>query len=639
MRRFWRVLDLAQHAAPVVTTPASPNSAPQAQRGARNGGGLQQGPQAVPHIAAMRALLTLVILVAGVGLIRGRRADKNRRGHSHIAAEKAVADVLARAAAGATIEESIAAMRSVADEREVDGTPETQAVISGAIADVLRGYASVTRDDNGRRRQLEHQACDNYIRAADLLLQASDSAGSRDKKIQQTRRHQQVSRHLEDASDMAYDLSGGSTDELAFAIAVQAKQCDHMHTHQGPARTDGIQALAHCYLRLAQYKHFIGNHQDAIEFLAKAEEELGDPAADTTPEHMMVWQLTASSLHHLGRYDEAIATVDAALQHLTTATAATTMPEIMKNRAGLESRGGNTLEVALRRARADALLAAGRVREAREAFKAGAAQGMWRTEWQRPGVEYGGLSAPLQSQPFWDSHGPEFTELVGLLENKWEQIRDEGLAVFRDGGFDNLSGQTKRNGTSGYVSVSTAHYTNAEWHHLILYEHGFKHFKHCALTPITCRVVESLGGGSAARNVHGHIKFSLVTPGIAVSPHCGPSNIRIRMHLGLDVPAGCTLTVGNVSGGWQEGRVTIMDDSFEHSIAMDSNAQRPRLVLLVDALHPGLTAAEVGAMKPPQMGERVIAANLDAYGSIARAFGIGQNWTTQESDRMHAVSV
>ena len=103
--------------------------------------------------------------------------------------------------------------------------------------------------------------------------------------------------------------------------------------------------------------------------------------------------------------------------------------------------------------------------------------------------------------------------------------------------------------------------------------------------------------------------------------------------------AGCTLKVGNVSSGWQEGAVTIMDDSFEHEV--HNHAEQSRLVLLVDALHPDLTAGEIAAMKPPQMGERVIAANLDvpAYSNVARAFGIAQTWTMRDSDRMHASSL
>ena len=82
-----------------------------------------------------------------------------------------------------------------------------------------------------------------------------------------------------------------------------------------------------------------------------------------------------------------------------------------------------------------------------------------------------------------------------------------------------------------------------------------------------------------------------------------------------------------------------MDDSFEHEV--HNHAEQSRLVLLVDALHPDLTAGEIAAMKPQQMGERVIAANLDvpAYSNVARAFGIAQTWTMRDSDRMHASSL
>jgi hypothetical protein len=56
------------------------------------------------------------------------------------------------------------------------------------------------------------------------------------------------------------------------------------------------------------------------------------------------------------------------------------------------------------------------------------------------------------------------------------------------------------------------------------------------------------------------------------------------------------------------------------------------MVLLIDALHPSLTAEEIAAMRPPQMGERAIAANLDVYANVARAHGIAQTWTTRDSD-------
>ena len=583
--------------------------------------------------------------MADVAFARGKGTrDKARmkrtrsvQDSSHMAAAKSGAAVLARAASGATFEQSVVAMRRVADEHEEGGSLEARAAVSAAVADLLRGFAvGAARGDNGRRRELEHQAVDNYLLAAHLLKDATAAqptqVNAQISAILQKWRSDHLIRHLRDAAELAYELSGGSTDELAFAIMVQEQLCSYLQ-NEFHAQDSNERLL--CHLRLAQYKHFIGDHRGALEALTLAKREL---ESDTcTPEHIIGLQLTWTALHHLERYDEAIEAADVALACLETAPANSIELPVMNAKSGHEnSRGSNSPEVVFRRARGDSLLRAGRVEEARATFASGAQKGMWLTEWQRPGSEYAGPSAPLLSQPFWNSHGPEFGAMVSILEENWIQIRDEGRAVFRDGGFDELSGQTKRDGETGYVSVSTAPYVNAEWHHLILYEHGFKHFKNCAKTPITCKVVESLSGGAVARNVHGHVKFSLMAPGIVVSPHCGPSNIRIRIHLGLDVPEGCTLKVGNISGGWREGSVTIMDDSFEHEV--HNNADQPRMVLLIDALHPSLTAGEIAAMRPPQMGERSIAANLDVnmYANVARAHGIAQNWTTRDSDRMHA---
>lgn len=37
----------------------------------------------------------------------------------------------------------------------------------------------------------------------------------------------------------------------------------------------------------------------------------------------------------------------------------------------------------------------------------------------------------------------------------------------------------------------------------------------------------------------GQVKFSLISPGTTVLPHCGPSNMRLRLHLGLRIPGRC----------------------------------------------------------------------------------------------------
>lgn len=70
----------------------------------------------------------------------------------------------------------------------------------------------------------------------------------------------------------------------------------------------------------------------------------------------------------------------------------------------------------------------------------------------------------------------------------------------------------------------------------------------------------------------------------------GPTNCRIRSHLGLVVPGGTSLRVSNTTGTWEEGKVIIFDDSFEHEVWHTGSSYR--LVLIVDLWHPELTLEE-----------------------------------------------
>uniref|UniRef100_A0A663E9X4 Aspartyl/asparaginy/proline hydroxylase domain-containing protein n=1 Tax=Aquila chrysaetos chrysaetos TaxID=223781 RepID=A0A663E9X4_AQUCH len=82
-------------------------------------------------------------------------------------------------------------------------------------------------------------------------------------------------------------------------------------------------------------------------------------------------------------------------------------------------------------------------------------------------------------------------------------------------------------------------------------------------------------------------------PGTHVWPHTGPTNCRLRMHLGLVIPKeGCRIRCGMVPGGNPalEGKVLIFDDSFEHEVWQD--AENYRLIFIVDVWHPELTAQQ-----------------------------------------------
>jgi hypothetical protein len=106
-------------------------------------------------------------------------------------------------------------------------------------------------------------------------------------------------------------------------------------------------------------------------------------------------------------------------------------------------------------------------------------------------------------------------------------------------------------------------------------------------------------------------KFSLLSPGTHIAPHCGPTTRRIRLHLPLVMrnASCCRIRVGGEEQRWQLGRVLAFDDSFEHEIWHEGDlepgtstgeqaadpallfpegmeASGARLVLLVDLHHP-----------------------------------------------------
>ena len=96
----------------------------------------------------------------------------------------------------------------------------------------------------------------------------------------------------------------------------------------------------------------------------------------------------------------------------------------------------------------------------------------------------------------------------------------------------------------------------------------------------------------------GKVSISVLNPGTQVRPHFGPTNARVRLHLGIDVPEGAGIKVGSRIeryilnfvylhkamkkhvGSWAEGRCIAFDDAFQHAVW--HNGTRPRVVLIVD---------------------------------------------------------
>ena len=88
---------------------------------------------------------------------------------------------------------------------------------------------------------------------------------------------------------------------------------------------------------------------------------------------------------------------------------------------------------------------------------------------------------------------------------------------------------------------------------------------------------------------------SRLFPGVVLPPHHGVSNIKLTVHLPVELPAsGCSITVGGETRQWREDDFLIFDDAFLHSA--ENRADQPRTVLIFDVWHPRLHPAEREAL-------------------------------------------
>jgi aspartyl/asparaginyl beta-hydroxylase (cupin superfamily) len=89
--------------------------------------------------------------------------------------------------------------------------------------------------------------------------------------------------------------------------------------------------------------------------------------------------------------------------------------------------------------------------------------------------------------------------------------------------------------------------------------------------------------------------FSALNPHARIPPHTGPMNGILRAHLGLVVPQGCFIRVGPDEQTWQEGKVMVFDDSFEHEVFNHSN--EVRIVLFMNFWHPCFSQQEIAVLE------------------------------------------
>ncbi|CAH0774024.1 unnamed protein product [Bemisia tabaci] len=224
----------------------------------------------------------------------------------------------------------------------------------------------------------------------------------------------------------------------------------------------------------------------------------------------------------------------------------------------------------------DALYRLGRNDEALKVYEIGVKRGMFRSLYQRSLYNID----RLVSRPWWTLEQTTYASFFRKLEENWQIIRNEAQALLTKNG--------------EFVDEAEKLRSVGDWKQFELFARGRKIHDNCRKAPVTCGIVSSFEAASTCSR--GQVKFSIMSPGTHVRAHCGPTNCRLRAHLGLIVPADTFLRVAEEIRSWKEGKVLVFDDSFEHEVW--HNGTSARLVLIVDTWHPDLTQTERRTLAP-----------------------------------------
>jgi hypothetical protein len=130
---------------------------------------------------------------------------------------------------------------------------------------------------------------------------------------------------------------------------------------------------------------------------------------------------------------------------------------------------------------------------------------------------------------------------------------------------------------------------NPDWTALYLWRDGKVVEQNAARCPKTMTALENVPLSRIGSRTPA-VLFSRLEPGAHIPPHSGMLNCRLICHLPLIVPNGCWLRVGNETREWEEGKLLVFDDSFEHEAKNPTGELR--IILLFDIWRPELGEEE-----------------------------------------------
>ena len=230
-----------------------------------------------------------------------------------------------------------------------------------------------------------------------------------------------------------------------------------------------------------------------------------------------------------------------------------------------------------------------RYEEAEKVVHMGVQESVFHNQWQRS--KY--FIKHLTSKPSWKLEETGIEVVLQNIKKNWKKIKKEALDIFQKELYPYYPDLEKIRG-------------KGTWRVFKLYANGKRIIntktgkENCLYVPLTCKLLNGIP--FLPYNSMGSSSFSLLSSGSHVAPHSGPSNTRLRVHLGLDIPeqkdddnlASFTkLRVGNEYLTWKNGEMLIWDDSYDHEVWHYHPKNHSRLIFMVDLWHPELTIKQI----------------------------------------------
>jgi beta-hydroxylase len=155
-----------------------------------------------------------------------------------------------------------------------------------------------------------------------------------------------------------------------------------------------------------------------------------------------------------------------------------------------------------------------------------------------------------------------------LLQDNWEVIREEALALYGSG---NLAVRGDLPGSNFYKDNRWKSF------YLKIYDNDIP--SAAALAPKTRALIDQVPGMNLAL-------FAVLMPGKKLTQHHDPFAFSVRYSLGLSTPNDdrCGLLVNGEPYTWRDGDSIIFDETYLHAAYNDT--ETPRIILMTDIDRP-----------------------------------------------------